>query len=201
MLDTVSKRPFLVDTGADLSVFPASPEDKKVAASANLVAANGSTIKSYGTRAIKLDFSSISISLSFRLADVSRPILGSDFFARTGLLVDVRNRQLVRLPRRQSPLLVVPATRCGSYEVCGLHSPRDNKIEEILDSFPEILVSKYDNSAPLHGVEHVVPTTGPPVFARPRRLAGEKLAVAREEFQKMLKIFFSLGKWWLASVW
>ena len=38
---------------------------------------------------------------------------------------------------------------------------------------------------PAHGVEHVVPTDGPPVSARPRRLAGEKLAVAKEEFRKM----------------
>ena len=55
-----------------------------------------------------------------------------------------------------------------------------------MDDFPEILVWKYDSSPSLHGVEHVVPTEGPPVFARPRRLAGEKLAVARAEFNKML---------------
>ena len=169
-------------------MFPATALDKNTPASANLIAANGSAIKSYGVKSIKLHFPSIAINHLFRLADVSRPILGSDFFAKTGLLVDVRNRQLVRLPRLNSPLHVVPAsaTRLPASAVCGLHSPRSNEIEALLDSFPEILVSKYDSSPPLHGVEHVVPTEGPPVFARPRRLAGEKLAVARAEFDKML---------------
>ena len=115
---------------------------------------------------------------------MSRPILGSDFFAKTGLLVDVKNLQLVRLPRQQSPLLVVPAVRCSANEVFGLHSPRDNVIEALLDEFPAVLVSKYDSSPPLHGVEHVVPTSGAPVFSRPWRLDGAKLAVAKEEFKK-----------------
>ena len=53
--------------------------------------------------------------------------------------------------------------------------------------FPSVLVSHYDpDTPPAHGVYHNVPTTGAPVFARPRRLMGEKLAAAREEFQKML---------------
>ena len=130
--------------------------------SANLIAANGTSIKSFGVRQIKLKLHSISVSHPFRLADVSRPILGSDFFAKTGLLVDVQGQQLVRLPRHQSPLLVVPASRCHANEVFGLHAPRRNEIEAVLDSFPEILVSKYDSSPPLHGVEHVVPTVGPP---------------------------------------
>ena len=190
MHDRLSGRAFLVDTGADISVFPASAEEKSTPPTANLVAANGTAIKSFGLRFIKLRLPSATSDIShpFRLADVSRPILGSDFFARTGLLVDVKNRQLVRFPRQQSPLLVVPASRCGSGEVFGLHSPRCNKIEEILVSFPEVLVSKYDNSPPLHGVEHVVPSVGPPIFARPRRLAGEKLEVAKEEFKKMLSM-------------
>ena len=188
MIDELSGRSFLVDTGADLSVFPASSEDKKAPASSSLVAANGSNISSFGTRIIKLQFHSVKVQHPFRLANVSRPILGSDFFAKTGLLVDVKNLQLVRLPRQQSALLVVPAVRCSSNEVStlGLHSPRDNAVEALLDDFPGVLVSKYDSSPPLHGVEHVVPTTGAPIFSRPRRLAGDKLTVAKEEFKKML---------------
>ena len=36
-----------------------------------------------------------------------------------------------------------------------------------------------------HNIEHYIPTSGPPLHARPRRLDGEKLKVAREEFLKM----------------
>ena len=60
----------------------------------------------------------------------------------TGLLVDVKNRQLVSLPRHQSPLHIVPAAvaRRPATAVFGLHSPQRNEIEELLDAFPEILV-------------------------------------------------------------
>ena len=34
-------------------------------------------------------------------------------------------------------------------------------------------------------MEHYITTTGPPIHARPRKLDGEKLAVARAEFKKM----------------
>ena len=127
--DGLSGRSFLVDTGADISLFPASVEGKRTPSIANLIAANGTTIKSFGQRSIKLRLSSSASDIChpFRLADVSRPILGSDFFARTGLLVDVKNRQLVRLPRHQSPLLVVPASQCSSndkqvYKISSLHT-------------------------------------------------------------------------------
>ena len=132
MIDRVSGRSFLVDTGADISVFLASVENKRIPSSANLIAANGTSIKSFRVRTIKLQFHSVSETHPFRLADVSRPILGSDFFAKTGLLVDVQNQQLVRLPQHQSPLLVVPATRCHSNEVFGLHAPLGNKIRDAL---------------------------------------------------------------------
>ena len=190
VLDELSGRVFLVDTGADVSVFPASATDKNSSPQGNLVAANGTVIKTFGHRNIKVKFLTVSVLHSFRVADVNRLILGADFFARTGLLVDVKGRQLVRLPRLQSPLVVVPATVSQSRgihaTVFGLHDPRSNQVEALLDDFPDVLVSKYDSAPPLHGVEHVVPTSGPPVYARARPLAGEKLSVAKAEFQKML---------------
>ena len=139
-----------------------------------------------------MKFLTVSVLHSFRVADVRKPILGADFFARTGLLVDVKGRQLVRLPRLQSPLVVVPAAAAGAgvggTTVFGLHEPRSNQVEALLNEFPDVLVSKYDSSPPLHGVEHVAPTEGQPVYARARPLAGEKLSVAKAEFQKMLSM-------------
>ena len=57
----------------------------------------------------------------------------------------------------------------------------------LLDDFPGVLVSKFDSAAlPAHGVQHVVPTDGQPLHARAHRLYGEKLSVAKAEFQKMI---------------
>lgn len=38
-----------------------------------------------------------------------------------------------------------------------------------------------------HNVEHVLTTTGPPLFSRPRRLAPDRLVIARKEFDFMLR--------------
>ena len=60
-------------------------------------------------------------------------------------------------------------------------------MDKLVDEFPSVLVATYDNSRPpAHGISHTVPTNGAPVFARARRLTGDKLAAAQGEFQMML---------------
>ena len=179
---------FLIDSGADVSVYPTCSFSSP--ATGALVAANGSKINTFGIRSINLRFNDMEVVHPFFLADIPRPILGSDFFAKHGFLIDIKNKQLVRLPERHSALVVLPAISDTTLSVSalqGLHPPRENVVEALLDQFPSVLVSKFDSStSPAHGVRHVVPTEGSPVFARPRRLDGEKLAVAKSEFQKMM---------------
>ena len=43
----------------------------------------------------------------------------------------------------------------------------------------------FDNPTPKHGVDLFIPTKGPPVHARARRLPPDKLQIAKEEFRKM----------------
>ena len=81
-------------------------------------------------------------------------------------------------PSRRSRRLLTPL------RVCGLHCQRSNAVDAILDDFPSVLVSHYNpKELPPHGIKHSVPTTGAPVFAKARHLAGE---AAKDEFQKML---------------
>ena len=70
------------------------------------------------------------------------------------------------------------------------HTPPSSSWDSILSSFPDVLAAAaFDSTVPpRQGILHVVPTSGPPVFAPPRRLFGEKLEVARAEFQKMLDL-------------
>ena len=155
-----------------------------------MVAANGTSISTYGSRKLPLAFPGLKTSHTFLLADVPRPILGSDFFSRVGLLIDLKGRRLVRPPLASSSTAVVAAHRLPtSQQLFGLHAPRHTQYDELLDAFPAVLVPNFDISGkPAHGVEHTVPTVGPPVFARPRRLIGEKLAVAKSEFKKMMDL-------------
>ena len=83
------KRAFLVDSGADVSVYPASPLQQKTSTALLLQAANGSSIKTFGKRNIHLSLPGLRVVHRFLLADVKKPILGSDFFRSNGLLIDL----------------------------------------------------------------------------------------------------------------
>ena len=187
--DELSHKAFLVDTGADISVFPA--EDRSSPDTRGLLAANGSVTRTYGTAQIALKFSGFRVQHPFRLTDVAKPILGSDFFLRHDLVIDLPRQRLLRMPPAQHAEVVIPARRARvSSTLCGLQAaPANIDFDGVFKDFPEVLDSTYDfKSPPKHGISHAIPTEGSPVFARARRLFGEKLQVAKDEFNSMMKM-------------
>ncbi|GFR76621.1 retrovirus-related Pol polyprotein [Elysia marginata] len=95
--DEKSKRCFLVDTGARVSVTPASWADKVSGATGqNLQAANGSSIATYGARVVQLHFGNRVFDACLISANVKRPLLGADFYRQHNLLVDIRGRSLIK---------------------------------------------------------------------------------------------------------
>ena len=121
---------FLINSGADVSVFPISLvgfPGRPAAGSGTLVAANGLAIRTFGSRTLFLRFRTLHVNHSFLLAEVPRPILGSYFFSAHGLLIDLKNRQLVRLPCPDASFAVLPAVvDAGPHSVAGMHAPRSN---------------------------------------------------------------------------
>lgn len=86
----VSGRHFLVDSGAQQSVMPASATDVLCHAHGPpLDAANGTPICTFGSRLVDLCFNGCSFSWDFVIASVSVTILGADFLCAFQLLVDV----------------------------------------------------------------------------------------------------------------
>jgi hypothetical protein len=78
--DIVSKQQFLVDTGAEVSVLPATGFDTRTRKEGPpLSAANGSSIKTYGTRTLSLHLATNTYMYQwdFVIPDVSRPLLGT----------------------------------------------------------------------------------------------------------------------------
>ena len=89
---------FLVDSGADECVFPASTSDRRGERTTDLVAANGSSIKTFGKRYLEVSFGprpGRTFKHKFWIATVCRPILGANFFMDHGLLIDMPRRRLV----------------------------------------------------------------------------------------------------------
>ena len=75
--DKKSGSSYLVDTGADVSVYPAAKNERKSSMlSTPLVAANGTSIKSWGMKKFTLNLGQkTEYQHEFQIADVTRPIL------------------------------------------------------------------------------------------------------------------------------
>lgn len=190
--DNSTDQRFLVDTGADVSVLPYHQQNQQAAKqqsqqakyknqqqTQSLYAANGSTINTYGVQRLSLnlglrrDFEWI-----FILADVRTPILGADFLNHFDLLVDVRGAKLID----KKTFLSVNGVSFSSNEPQGIKS----------FSFPQPfgeMVNKHkaltnNNTTQAIKVDtlHYIETTGPPCFAKARRLPPDKLLAAKQEF-------------------
>jgi len=185
LVDCKSGHTFLVDSGAEVSCFPASTHDRRnLSPTAPLVAANGSSISTWGKRNHSMNFGSQRFTWSFYIADVKHPLLGADFLMANNLAIDLRGRRLIDL----SSYATFPAEASITSVSPGIHELRsgDPELASIIDEFPDLLVPRFKaTDENLHGVEHHLPTQGPPVFARPRRLNAEQYTVAQEEFKKM----------------
>lgn len=174
---------FLIDTGADVSVFPASTHERKCnSPSSSLSAANGTSIRTWGKRTFTLHFGHKKLlTHEFVLADVTRPILGADFFIQHDLLIDLKGRRLMSLGSVLASLQPTAAV----HSVSGLSFTEKTSYSCMLSEFPELLTPRFSSPVNKHGVELHIVTDGPPVHARVRRLTEDKMTAAKQEFMAM----------------
>ena len=187
--DFHSKVIFLIDTGAEVSVLPksfSSPEIEQVDPLIQLSAANNTPIKIYGSLLFTINFNlGRTFTYKFIIADISKPIIGADFLSHFDLSVRLRNRTLVDH---------VTSTSCKGQFV---NSPqpviklisRDTVhcYSALLTKFPSLTsASKASKQKLQNTVTHSIITKGNPVHCKPRRLFGDKLEAAKQEFNQML---------------
>jgi hypothetical protein len=182
--DALSGRRFLVDTGANVSVFPGPAAAQDNPCHTRLEAANGTTIRTYGTRTIPISINNRRYEWSFVIADVTQPLLGADFLSAQGLMVDLRGQLLVDT----TTYLSHPLNKTSGVSSRVHNVSSKNDFADIINEFPAILNPTFSSSTVKHGVQHFIQTTGPPIHSHARRLSPEKLAIARDEFRAMEKM-------------
>ncbi|XP_075526581.1 uncharacterized protein LOC142558317 [Dermacentor variabilis] len=106
--------------------------------------------------------------LADKLMAVAVPTVASDPLSQA----EVRGKPSRHLPL--SPTLVAP--------------PGATRFTGILGDFPELTRPPQASAAVKHNVCHHIVTTGPPVYARPRRLSPQKLQADRQEFDHILEL-------------
>ena len=106
--DKCNKCKYLIDTGAAVSILPKSCANRTTdTGSLPLVAANNTTITTYGTSKHIVDVGlKREYAWTFIIADIKQPIIGADFPIHYSLLVDFKSPCL----RDMRTGLAIPAT-------------------------------------------------------------------------------------------
>ena len=152
-----------------------------------LQAANGSRIKCYGVRQMPIHLPGRRLSFPITIADVKQPILGADFLAknylapnhRDGTLIDLKDMSTIKVDFENK------ATPIRVNHVAQATSPYYKLLDE---KFPNLSNPTFQVKEVNHGVFHYIPTEGPPVQARARKLDPEKLSVAKAEIDKLVEL-------------
>ena len=101
-----------------------------------------------------------------------------------GLLVDVRGKRLLDTTSIGSmPLKVSPSS--APFLGCVIDQ---GQYSSLLSDFFQITTPTFSAKSASHGVQHFIPTKGPPVHSRYRRLQPDKLQIAKTEFANMEKL-------------
>ncbi|UYV71315.1 hypothetical protein LAZ67_8002606 [Cordylochernes scorpioides] len=179
---------FLLDTGAEISVLPPRPEDRRRGPTKfTLTAANNSPIKTYGERFLNLDLGlRRDFKWRFIIADTNKAILGADFMEHFGIIPDIKGKfiidSLTKLRKRAS------ITNFNSLSPkCSINSYED-KFLNILSHYPSLTKPPSYSTPVKHSVTHDITTKGQPTFSKPRRLNPEKFKIAKSEFEHMMEL-------------
>lgn len=179
---------YLIDTGSDICVYPVTAlRERRRITNYQLSAANGSTIDTYGYFQQNLDLGlRRNFPWRFVVADVTKPIIGVDFLSHYRLIVDVSQQKLVDSLTNISTVasIGISDSLISSVKIA---TGGDGKYYKILAEYPEITrPAGTPGIAKHHTTHHIRTTPGPPVSCPPRRLAPDKLKIAKQEFEAMI---------------
>ena len=142
--DAKTNQAFLIDTGAEVSVVPASEQEWQGAPwTKELVAANGSRIRCYGEKKLRLHVGPRVYEWTFLVAEVRRPLIGADFLMSSSLLVDLRNRRLVH-PEEMHSTPLQPTRR--KTQVTGLAfatTAKQSTLDKLFAEFPAVVTPNF----------------------------------------------------------
>lgn len=153
---------FLIDSGADVSVIPKSPHQQDDSHSPPLYAANGSTIKTYGTKLLNLNRD---YYWNFVIADVSQHIIGADFLLFHNLIIDLCGQRLLDGKTNDSiTITCAPVNTIAELQQNDFEDP----YTALLNKYKPI-TTMTEHTQINAGITHHIETAGPPIFAKASR--------------------------------
>lgn len=198
IVDKSTGAKFLVDSGAEISVLPKTTNEKTLpACELKLYAANKTTINTYGQKQVTLNLGlPRPLKWKFTIADVPHAIIGADFLVSNKFIIDLGAQCLIDKTTSKIVRGAIVMMRPIVFSLN--HSDDSTRFRNILEKYPEVTGLTKPRTNTTSMVKHFIPTQGPPVSARSRRLPVEKYKATKLEIEFLLQqgiIRPSQGPW------
>ena len=186
---------FLIDTGAAVSLLPASWVNRlKLCLNPsplNLSSVDGRPLNVLGECPLSLCSKQLRRTFfwTFVIAEIREPLLGADFLSHFALLVDCKHARVIDRTTLLKSICSVRASPANPSPLIALPEIADQRVRDLLLEFSAL----YSQTSPMHDssqvtTQHIIETTTDlPVFAKARQLSNEKLAAAKTEFDNLLQ--------------
>lgn len=178
----------LVDSGADVSIIPATKQEKMSGSqddnNVQLFAANGTKIPTFGFKILTIDLGlRRKLQWPFVIANIDKGILGADFIKHFDLIIDLKHKRLIDNLTKLS--IQGNISTINEYNVLSTLR-KDQNYHDLLSEYPELTKPNLLPTTLKHDICHRIETKGLPVYAKPRQLDPRKLQQIKEEFEYML---------------
>ena len=150
-------------------------------------AVNKTSISTYRSKFMTLDIGIRRIHRwVFTIADVPFTLIGADFLSHFHLTVDIHRHKLIDNQTK----LFIHGIQSIDQSPCPIVAVTDNNCayQRLLAEFPDITQPTYKETVIKHTVTHHINTKEPSVVSRARRLAPDRLKLAKAEFDQMLQL-------------
>ena len=189
-IDSRDDTKYLIDSGAVWSIVPPTTQQRADGPNAwRLAAANGSEIPCFGLTEREICIGDREFPFTFIIADVQQPIIGADFLSHYYLAPNLRDRSLIDLNDfSEIPVQFDKSTLRQCINRIDLADQKTDPFYQLIDSYPELSTPSFKPKDVSHGVKHHIPTNCQPIQSKVRPLNPEKLAIAKQEFDKLVEL-------------
>ena len=179
--DKLSKKLFLIDSGACASFLPATNSNNTGETPSLFVDASGKPVKCFGSTPFEIDIGFGRMTAVFHICAIEQPILGYDFLKSNRITLDASTNTL-KCDNSVNKISTLQAS-INSFDGFPAHESRYTKL---LQNYPE-LTSPLDYRKPVkHNIVHHLPTKGRPPNIKTRRVSPEKYKQIKQQIEEML---------------
>ena len=186
VIDKLTGRQFLVDSGSDVSTIPHTAGSTFSSSEIKLHAANSTPIRTFGEKSYILDLGlGKPIEFNFIITDIEQPIIGADLLSHYNLAPDLRSKRLIDLNSLRGVKCSV--ARHPPIGISVIRAESKPAISSLLSEFPDVTGESTSTRRTQPITYHHIETKGRPVTCRVRRLDPSKFSIAKRHFDQLEK--------------